>query len=135
MKWQQVSILLTALLISTFAGIANLTGVEYSTSGDSYVNYSSNGFAYINFTSTYWAICFEHSGDKDSVYKKRTRSRTLWFNLDKVTFSNPVVEVSFQTATRGKDNWRDVKDGDCIKRKTKARPQPNRFRLVELLFV
>ena len=130
MKWQTILILLTTLLIPTFAGIANLTGVEVSFSGNTVVDYNSDGYGYLNYTSTYWAICFEHSGDKDSVYKKQTRSRTLWFNLDKFVFTNPNIETSFQTAARGKDNWRDVKDGDCIKRKTKSRPQPNRFRLV-----
>ncbi|MHA1827960.1 MAG: hypothetical protein ACTSX6_04850 [Candidatus Heimdallarchaeaceae archaeon] len=133
MKWQQVLALIIAGVLTTFAGIANLTGVEVSYSGDSDVCYGCDGYAYINYTSSYWRICFEHSKGKymnKTVYKKQARSRTLWFNLDKITFTDPSVKTSFQTATRGKDNWRDVKDGDCIERKTKSRPQPNRFRLV-----
>ena len=130
MKWQLIAIILASILIGTgvltytdlFGVLFQLTGVEATHSGDSYCKELCP--TYINITTSYWRICFAHySGTQYSeevLFKKRSRSRTLHVNLNKVTnliSTEPRVEVDWLVPARGKGNWREIKDGDCWDRK------------------
>lgn len=128
MKWQQVAIILLVILATTgvvtytdlFGSLFNLTGVEYTHSGD--INCDSTCESYINVTTSYWRVCFAHYDDtkyEDEVlFKKVSRSRTLHVNLDKVDniiSTAPNVPVDWLVPTYG-NNWRDIKSGDCWER-------------------
>jgi len=130
MKWQQVAVILTAILIGggvitytdLFGALFNLTGVEATYTGDSYC--AEECESYINVTTSYWRICFAHYDETKyqdkTLFKKSNRGRTLHVNLDKVdniisTF--PRVKVDWLVPARGAGNWRPIKDGDCWERK------------------
>jgi len=143
--WQSVNKLLKTAGVGTtilvfFGALFLLSGVDYTFSGDQVCD-GLECTAYINVTTTYWRICFEHTkgtqnvyiqGDKKLekhvygtlpdelkpiVYKKSTRGRTLWGNLNLVdniiTTFPPEIDVLWYVPARGKDNWRQIKDGDC----------------------
>ena len=137
-KWQQVSIGIIVSLSFLLGGLLNLSGVSYSDDGD---KTCTDCFSEIKVNSTYWEVKVEHAGeDKNSVFKKRTRSRTLWVNLDKINelvTTDPAIKVDIlvpaikRTSTIKHDDYgylRPLKDGDTlIKRNTKSRPSPSRI--------
>ncbi len=139
MKWQDLkygTIPIGILII--LAGIMNLSGMEYSTPPDIVCD---DCYSEIWVNSTYWEIKVEHAGlDKDIVFKKRSRSRTLWLNLDHVksfipTYPQIYVEILVPTtkvyATQKHDSFgylRPLKEGDTlIARKNKYNPNGDRF--------
>lgn len=111
--------------------------------------------ACINLTTRYWNFEFEHlspdtyiylpadledfegkltryrAGDLDFIpvlYKKSTYGRKLWINLDmidNIIDTQPSIKVDWMVPTRGKDNWRHVKEGD-----TWSRLKNNRIKLI-----
>ena len=131
-------------LISLFAYLFLLTGISYTYTGDSVCD-KLVCEAYINVSTTYWRTCFEHTKETQKVYlsynsvyggsnekltpfiynelesqpvlyKKSTRGRTLWVNLNKVDniiSTEPPISVDWLVPARGKGNWRNIKDGDC----------------------
>ena len=128
MRWQDILTYSsggTITLFLLFAGIFNLSGITYSSSGDSYVD-NGVAYAYINISSTYWKLCFEHGKDKEVIYAKSSRSQTRYINLDKIVFSNPPVEIDLQRSYFS--GWKNVDEGYCIER-TNVR-KVNQFRLV-----
>jgi len=131
MKWQTVAAILLALAVgsaggllgidSLFASLFQLSGVSEVHSGDQICGSECESF--INVTTWYWRICFagydETKYEDEVLFKKRTRSRTLHVNLDKVDniiSTSPQVEVDWLVPARGKGNWRPIKDGDCWER-------------------
>jgi len=156
-RWQDVNKKLVTLLSTGGIGVVGLltylfllTGVDYTYTGDS----ACNGLeceAHINVTTSYWTVCFEHPSDSQRiylelegdtklqkttigehpetvVYKKATRGRTLWVNLnnvDNVIKTEPEIPVDWLVPARGKDNWRELKDGDCW-----SRGKVNKIKLV-----
>ena len=156
-RWQDVNKKLVVLLSTGGIGVVGLltylfllTGVDYTYTGDS----ACNGLeceAHINVTTSYWTVCFEHPSDSQRiylelegdtklqkttigehpetvVYKKATRGRTLWVNLnnvDNVIKTEPEIPVDWLVPARGKDNWRELKDGDCW-----SRGKVNKIKLV-----
>lgn len=98
--------------------VLNLKQVSYVSSGDGF--FGENVEAYVNVTTKYWSICFEHNNQEMMpLFKKRTRSRTLWVNLNNFTniFSTaPEIPVQWLVPARGAGNWRPIKDGDCWRR-------------------
>ncbi len=132
MKWQWAagfgggSIFLIITLLLNLSGVSNVSYTPDAFCGETCE-------AYINFTTTYWEFCFEHGEDKDLVYKKMTRSRRLWINMDKIdelVETDPSVTVEVLVPARGKNNWRPLKEDDCWKRTTKSQPLPVRLKLV-----
>ena len=128
-KWQQiagygsVSVFLLIVLITNLSGISD---VKYSKD-----YFCTDCEGYVNFTSSYWEFCFEHS-DKDVVYKKQILSRRLWINMDKINKlvpTQPEIEINLQVPTTG-NKWRDIKEGDCLKRTTASNPLPIRLKIV-----
>ena len=134
-------------VIGLFTYLFLLTGISYTYTGDSVCD-KLNCEAYINVSTTYWRTCFEHTKDSQKVYlpynsvyggsnekltpfiynelesqpvlfKKSTRGRTLWVNLNKVDniiSTDPPISVDWLVPARGKGNWRPIKDGDCWNR-------------------
>lgn len=140
LKWQQLRDIFgaTAGLIVLIVGILNLSGMSYSTPPD--IACGEDCYSQIQVNSTYWEICAEHSDREDIIYKKRTRSRRIWVNLnmiDEFIPTNPEVKTELLVPTIKKystinhDEFgylRPIKDGDCfIKRKTKYNPKGSRF--------
>ena len=140
-KWQQVLTYGGSGTISLFVLlmlITNLSGMTVSDDGD---KVCINCYSEIKIFSTYWEIKVENAGDKPVIFKKRTRSRTLWINLDKIEefiTTDPQVKVEILVPTnriaRTKINHedygrlRDLKSGDTlIHRNKKSRPQPSRI--------
>jgi len=138
-KWQQVSSVSIVSLFFVLAGLLNLTGVSFSDDGD---KVCTDCFSEIRVNSTFWQIRVEHAGeDKPSVFKKQTRSRTLWVNLDKIeelVTTDPSIKVDILVPTNRiastlinhpeYGRLRALKDGDTlIFRNTKSRPQPSRI--------
>jgi hypothetical protein len=118
-KWQEIAKLLTSGIgiIALISSLILLTGMEYEHSGDIYCGETCE--SYINITTSYWRVCFEDSDKEEVLYKKRSRSRTLWVNLnnvDNIISTNPDVEVDWLVPTYGK-KWRPIKSGDCWDRK------------------
>ena len=130
LKWQQVAFGTMVTLSLLLGGILNLSGISYSTDGD---KICIDCFSEIKVNSTYWEIKVESAGeDMPSVFKKRTRSRTLWVNLDKINelvTTDPDIKVEIlvpaikRTSTMKHEDYgylRPLKDGDTlIKRNTK----------------
>lgn len=125
MKWQTIALWLMGIIavggivtyVDLFSGLFELTGITYTHSGD--VVCASHCESYINITTTYWRICFASYNntkyEDEILFKKRSRSRTLHVNLDKVSniiSTNPEVQVDWLVPTYGK-KWRPIKDGDC----------------------
>ncbi len=143
-KWQLIALLLVGLggsltYVDLFSGLFQLSGFTVTNSGDIICGEECNST--INITTSYWNIGFEHSkvtqniyidiGDgrltkttigeyPDTVlYKKWRYGRKLWVNLNNVQniiSTNPEVQVDWLVPTRGKDNWRLLKDGDSWSR-------------------
>ena len=140
-KWQEIIKYSGQGLVGIFvllALILNLAGMSYTHDGDKFCE--TDCYSEIRINSTFWEIKVEHAGDKDVVFKKRSRSRTLWINLDKlsdVLTTNPNVETEIlvgaisRTATMKHPEYgylRPLKDGDTlIKRTTKSNPRPSRI--------
>ena len=142
MKWQDAAKLLIAMLLvagavtysDLFGVLFQLNGVNATYSGD--ITCADTCESYINVTTSYWRVCFEHPEDSQRIYipgksklekstigdspetvlyKKSTRGRTLWVNLnnvDNIISTAPTVPVDWKVPTYG-DNWRDIRDGDC----------------------
>ena len=135
MRWQNVALLFIGILslgtltyVDLFSGLFQLTGMNYTHSGDSVCD-SLECVAYINVTTTYWRICFDYyDGTKYEnetiLFKKWSpaygyRSRTLHVDLDKVgtvISTEPKIEMEWFVPTRGRGNWRPLKGGDCWNR-------------------
>ena len=138
LKWKQVASGTIVSLFFVLAGILNLSGVSHSDDGD---KVCTDCYSEIKVKSTYWEIRVTYAGeDKDSIFKKRTRSRTLWVNLDKIeelVTTNPKIKVDILVPTISKYSimkhkeygyLRPLKEGDTlIKRNTKSRPSPSRI--------
>ena len=127
----------TTSLFLVITLILNLSGMTYTVPGD---QYCTDCYDVINVNSTYWEIKVEHSGERDLVYKKMTRSRTLWVNLDKINElipTNPDIFVEIMKPTISKYSTvkhpeygylRPLKDGDVlIYRKNSAHPNGDRI--------
>lgn len=131
MKWQNMIGYGSVSIFVLFSLILNLSGVsDVSYSPD--VVCGEQCEAYINFTTRYWEFCFEHSEEKDLVYKKMSRSRRLWINMDKIdqlAYTQPEIPVTVQVPTYGR-KWRDLKEGDCLRRTTNYNPLPVRLKLI-----
>ena len=126
MKWQSILSYSTGgtigiLLLLT--GILNLSGISYSVSEDIFC---TECYSEIKINSTYWEIKVEHAEDKDIIFKKFSRSRTLWINLDKIDeflVTEPrvkteiLVPATSSTATIKHEKYgylRNLKDGDVL---------------------
>ena len=118
--------------------ILNLTGMSYTYEGDKFC--STDCYSEIKINSSYWEIRVEHAGDKDLIFKKSSRGRTLWLNLDKIdeaVITEPNIKTQIlvgaikRTATEKHDDYgylRRLKDGDTlIHRTTKSNPSPSRI--------
>lgn len=124
---------------SLFGALFQLTGINSIHSGDIYCK--EDCISYINITTSYWNIGFEHTKPNQAIYidigdgrltkttmekypntvlyKKWRYGRKLWVNLNNVKSvisTNPEVPVEWLVPTRGKDNWRSIKDGDSWNR-------------------
>ena len=125
MKWQTIALWLTGLIliggtvtyVDLFSGLFELTGISYTHSGDIVCGETCE--SYINVTTTYWRICFagyeNTKYENETLFKKRSRSRTLHVNMDNIDSiisTEPRVEVDWLVPTYGK-KWRPIKDGDC----------------------
>ena len=135
-KWQTLSVVTVSLFV-LLGGILNFSGVSYSDDGD---KTCTDCYSEIKVKSTYWEIKVENAGDKPVVFKKRTRSRTLWVNLDAIdelVTTDPKVKVEILVPTISKyaimkhpdyGYLRPLVSGNTlIKRNTKARPSPSRI--------
>ncbi len=116
--------------MALFSALFLLTGVSYTHSGDIVCDEECE--VYINVTTSYWRICFDNYNntkyEDETLFKKRTRSRTLHVNLDHVDniiSTEPRIEVDWLVPARGKGNWRPIKGGDCWERK-----KNNRIKLI-----
>ncbi len=125
MKWQTIALWLTGLIliggtvtyVDLFSGLFELTGISYTHSGD--ITCGEMCESYINVTTTYWRICFagyeSTKYENETLFKKRSRSRTLHVNMDNIDSiisTEPRIEVDWLVPTYGK-KWRPIKDGDC----------------------
>ena len=113
--------------------------MSYSTPGD--IICGNDCYSEIQVNSTYWEVRVEHAGeDVPVIFKKQTRSRTLWINLDKineVVTTDPYVHIELMVPTISKyatfkhpeyGYLRPVKDGDgLIERKNQYRPNGDKF--------
>ena len=138
LKWQTLASGTIVSLFFILGGLLNLSGMSYSDDGD---KACTDCYSEIKVKSTYWEIRVTYAGDDmPSVFKKRTRSRTLWVNLDKIeelVTTDPQVKVDILVPTISKystmkhDEYgylRPLKEGDTlIKRNTKAKPSPSRI--------
>jgi len=114
-KWQTVSKLLggSATIVFLISMLINLNSISTTNSGDIYCENECESF--INITTKFWRICFEESERDDVLYKKQSRSRTLWVNLnnvDNIVSTNPDIQVDWLVPTYG-GKWRPIKSGDC----------------------
>ena len=145
-------------VVGLFSYLFLLTGMDYTHSGDSDCFYKDSIYqaeAFINVSTRYWNFEFEHlspdtyiylpadledftgtlvkykAGDLDFepvLYKKSTRGRKLWINLnmmDNIIDTQPSIKVDWLVPARGKDNWRLVKEGDSW-----SRLKNNRIKLI-----
>lgn len=130
MRWQDLNKYFVTILGAggvitlaiLFSGLGELAGVTVTYHSPDQV--CKECVAEIHVNSTYWEICFEHSEREDVIFKKQSRSRRLWVNLDKIVLTDPpiVTRVLVPTVKRYSEfeynngYWREIKDGDCIKR-------------------
>ena len=103
--------------------ITNLSGISYSVSKDIFC---TECYSEIKINSTYWEIKVEHAGNKDVVFKKLSRSRTLYINLDKLDeflTTEPrikteiLVPATKETAKIKHEEYgylRNLRDGDVL---------------------
>ena len=137
-RWQTLASGTIVSLFFILGGLLNLAGVDFSDDGD---KACTDCYSEIKVKSTYWEIKVTYAGDdKPSVFKKRTRSRTLWVNLDRIeelVTTDPQVKVDILVPTISRYSTmkhkeygylRPLKEGDTlIKRNTKSRPSPSRI--------
>ena len=140
LKWQSILKWTTGTTISLLvllSLLSNLAGMSFSDDGD---KFCIDCYSEIRINSIFWEVKVEHAGDRDVVFKKRTRSRTLWVNLDKIdelVTTDPKIKVDIfvpaikRTSTFKHDEYgylRPIKDKDSlIKRTTIASPSPSRI--------
>ncbi len=115
MKWQEAAKLIGGGtgVIALISILVILSGMSYEHSGDMYCEDTCE--SYINITTRYWRVCFEESDKEETLYKKQSRSRTLWVNLnniDNIISTEPSTEVEWVVPTYGR-KWRPIKSGDC----------------------
>lgn len=137
-KWQSIAGLGTVSIFLLLAGLLNLSGMDYTVPPDIVC---TDCWSQIPVNSTYWEVKAEHAGpDKDIMFKKMSRSRTLWVNLDRITefvLTSPQIEVEILVPTVKRyatikhpefGYLRPIKDGDSlIARKNKYNPNGDRF--------
>ncbi len=131
MRWQDLNKWYTYVsvgglitLAMLFAGIDELAGVTVTYHSPDQVCQECQAEIHIN--TTYWEICYEYSNKNEFLYKKSSRGRRLWVNLNKIVLTEPVIEVEILVPTYGK-KLRPIKDGDCSKRYTKANPRVSKI--------
>ncbi len=140
-KWQDITKFAAGGSLSLFVVLAlifNLSGMIYTHDGDKFC--LTDCYSEIRVNSSYWNIKVEHAGDKDIIFKKMTRSRTLWLNLDKIDEfikTDPYTKTELLVGTTSKYSTvkhedygylRPIKDGDfLIKRTTKSNPYSSRI--------
>lgn len=137
MKWQNVAKVLGSTSIGVFvlvAGLMNLTGMSYSWDGD---KVCSDCYSKIQVNSTYWEVCAEHAGNEDVLFKKVSRGRRLWVNMDKVdsvVLTEPYISTEIMVPTIKKYSvvkheeygyLRPLKDGDCFIPRKSEKYHPN----------
>lgn len=121
-KWQTIAGYGSLGVIALIVGLLNLSGMSYSHDGD---KFCTECYSEIKVNSTYWEIKAEHAGNKDILFKKLSRSRTLWVNLDKIDkfiVTEPrvkteiLVPATSSTATIKNEYGylRPLKDGDTL---------------------
>ncbi len=140
LTWQKVLLILVSVTLiggtmtytDLYGALFNLKGMNVTYSGDTYCDEECP--AYINVTTSYWRVCFAHYNntkyEEETLFKKRSRSRTLHVNLynidniittelllDNGTYTPYDMEVDWLVPARGAGNWRFIKDGDCWDRK------------------
>lgn len=141
LKWQEILVYGGGgtLSVMTFLFLVlNLSGMQYTIPGDQVCG--TDCFSEIQVNSSYWEVCVEHAGqERGVIYKKVSRGRRLWLNLDLITHAvgtSPTAQVEFLVSTTksraeyatGYGYLRAVKDGDCIiQRRTKANNRPSRI--------
>ena len=141
LTWQNLNAILLGILASggvitlaiLFSGLGTLAGVDVTYHSPDQV--CQDCMAEIHINSTYWEICFEASEKDDVIFKKQSRSRRLWVNLNQITLTDPpiVTEVlvptvkRFATETHEGQYLRPLKDGDCIKRYNKYNRNVNKI--------
>jgi len=136
LKWQTGAISTIGLGLLLLI-ISNLYGISHSDDGD---KVCTDCWSEIKIKSTFWEIKVEHAGDKNAVFKKTVRGRTLWINLDKVdelVTTDPAVKVDIfvptikRLSTVNHPDYgylRPLKNGDTlIKRNTESNPSPSRI--------
>ncbi len=138
-KWQTGAVGSVVSLFFLLGLLLNLSGVSWSDDGD---KVCTDCFSEIRINSTYWEVrvTFERP-DEDLVFKKRTRSRTLWINLhkiDELVTTDPQVKVDILVPTNRiafteinheeYGRLRFLKEGDTlIRRSSSKRPGPSRI--------
>ncbi len=129
MKWQMGATILALILAGAgYVGWQNVFNVIDELAGTEVTYYFSDDRCsdcnIIQINTSYWEYCFEHSEREDVLYKKSTRGRRLWFNLNKIGLG----KVDSYVSSYGK-TIRPLKDGDCIKRYTKKNPRAGKIYL------
>lgn len=96
-------------LVALIMFLLTFTGVSETHTGDQIC--LDKCISYVNITSTYYRFCFDSN-----------------FSLVQ---TDPKIEIEIYVPTIGKNNWRlwDP-ERDCIERKNKNHPLPNRFMIV-----
>ncbi len=120
-------------LVSLFAYLFLLSGMDYSFTGDSVCDQLECS-AYIDVNTSTWTVCFDHPSDSQrmyypdwasggklarttigetnaTIYKKSRFGRTLWVNLnnvDMIISTDPVIPVDWYVSTNKK--YADHKD-------------------------
>ncbi len=138
MKWQTVAAILGGSAIGVFAliaGLLNLSGMTYVHSGNIVC---TDCISQISVNSTYWEVCAEHAGQDEGVlFKKMSRSRRLWVNMDKVesvVLTEPYIQTEIMVptikrlATIKHEDYgylRPLKDGDCFIPRFSQKYNPN----------
>ena len=128
-----------------FSGVNELAGVNVTYHSPDQV--CQECLAEIHTNSSYWEICFERTQDNQRiytgdnklyrvrygdleigpvVYKKSTRGRRLWINLNKLVLTEPEIDTEILVPTYG-NKLRPMRDGDCIKRYTQSNPRVSKI--------
>jgi len=132
MKWQDLNKWLLSVLGAggvitlaiLFSGLGELSGVDVTYHSPDQV--CQECMAEIHINTTYWEICYEHSDSEDILFKKQSRSRRLWVNLNKVVLTEPEIETQILVPTYG-NKLRPIKDGDCNRRYTQSNPRVSKI--------
>lgn len=122
-KWQSIAGYGSLGVIALVIGLLNLSGMSYSADGN---KSCVECFSEVRVNSSYWEIKAEHAGNKDVLFKKVTRGRTLYINLDRIEefiITEPrIVTKLLVPATKSSSNYyskeygylRELKDGDVL---------------------